>query len=280
MCILSTPFVLIPEGGWKKSPHSMNTPRVYTHAFTTNVVDSKIYVLSGGWRVLQDPQNVPDPKEPGVMFGIDVENDSSSMVPMSVALKCNPKDDSSSMVPMSVALKCNPKDYEWIPQPCPLRKFYWPPQPHFLSVGKGKLAAVYCFTRPDTGHLCVFCSTIKMSKLKDEDGQYQFVASPLRVSDVVLRGMHSEGCIAVFPSQTRGSREDVSKGDNVILAPEDDRKEDNTVSAEEDVSMEDIQFQLKRMSAWGRRQFLLQRMAAATSIRKEESWGRMCSKHR
>ncbi|KAG5535527.1 hypothetical protein RHGRI_023334 [Rhododendron griersonianum] len=297
-----------PEGGWKKLPYSMNTPRAYSaHAFTTN---DKIYVVGGsihrvpymfastptpmpevfdtlnqesGWRMLVDPPDVPgsnivghgvidggkrvvvhscydphlycydvaadswkllrenilgykattsatvdgvfyflDDKKPGAMFGIQVDN-------------C-----STMMQPMKVVLTGSPEDYDWMPQPGYAEEDYMPAEAHFIAVGNGKLAVVYdhhFFNFRNGRHVC--CSTFKMCKVNNERGELGFVAYPLHRSGFAVCGKDLVDCIAVFPSQTRGPQEGISKGDNAISAPKEVRKEGNTISAEEDVSMED-----------------------------------------
>lgn len=49
------------------------------------------------------------------------------------------------------------------------------------------------------------------------------MALPLSLSDVFVPGSVVNDCLTIFPSQTRGPQEDVSKDDNTISTQEENK---------------------------------------------------------
>lgn len=151
-----------------------------------------------------------DYERPGIMFGVDV---SGSRHEKRVRL---PLDRS----------KCGDWDWQWIPQPI----LGYLPRIFLVSLGSGKLAALWtgCIPPHRKGEQHVFISTIQMSREEQEGGaDFDLVALPLSLSDVFVPGSVVNDCLTIFPSQTRGPQEDVSKDDNTISTQEENKIKEN-----------------------------------------------------
>ncbi|KAI8541521.1 hypothetical protein RHMOL_Rhmol08G0067700 [Rhododendron molle] len=170
------------DGGKRVVVHFRDEPHLYGYdveADSWDIHRENIFHLdsdSGASATVDGVYYFLDDREPGVMFGIEVGTNASKMGP-----------------PKRVALAWQPKDYEWIPQPYDSIV----PRTRLISVGKGRLAAVYNYARIEAGDLHFHCSTMQMTRLTNACGETVFMADPLCYSNVVVSGLFLEACIAV-----------------------------------------------------------------------------------
>lgn len=147
------------DGGKRVVVYFRYEPHLYCYdveADSWEIHRENIFDLDGGTSAMVDGvYYFLDDREPGVMFGIEVGTNASKTGP-----------------PKRVALAWQPKDYEWIPQSYDGSLV---PRTRLLSVGKGRLAAVYNYPRIETGDLHFHCSTMQMTRLTNACGETVFM---------------------------------------------------------------------------------------------------------